>query len=67
VEGFEADQRTQERVRWPSHPLAPSSMGWYSFVRFMECYHGVIVMDALAEGRVNDRLRNGGRFCLEKD
>jgi tocopherol cyclase len=33
----------------------------------MECYHGVIVLDALAEGRVNGRPRSAGRFYLEKD
>lgn len=67
LEGFEADLQTRERIRWPSYLLAPSSMGWYTFARFMECYHGVIVMDALAEGTVNGRARNGGRFYLEKD
>jgi tocopherol cyclase len=67
LEGFEAELQTSERVRWPSCLFAPSSMGWYSLVRFMECYHGVIVLDALAEGRVNGRSRSAGRFYLEKD
>jgi len=65
--GFAAELQTRERVRWPSSPLAPSSMGWYSFARFMECYHGVIVLDAVAEGRVDGRPCGAGRFYLEKD
>jgi hypothetical protein len=64
---FEADLEVRRRVRWPSSLLAPSSMGWYSFARFMECYHGVIVLDGLAEGRVDGRALSGGRFYLEKD
>lgn len=67
LEGLQADLETRQRVRWPSYLLSPSSMGWYAFARFMECYHGVIVMDARADGTVNGRARSGGRFYLEKD
>jgi tocopherol cyclase len=56
-----------EWVRWPSSLLSPGSMGWYSFMRFMECYHGVIVLDADINGTVNGKSRSGGRFYLEKD
>lgn len=27
---------------WPKTLLSPGIMGWYSFVPFMECYHGVL-------------------------
>jgi len=67
LKGFQASLRITEAVPWPSRPLSPSSMGWYAFVRFMECYHGVIVLDAAVEGRVNGRDPGPGRFYLEKD
>jgi hypothetical protein len=64
---LQADLSMREAVRWPSYPLAPSSMGWYAFARFMECYHGVIVMDARADGTIDGRPCENGRFYLEKD
>jgi tocopherol cyclase len=54
-------------VRWPSSFLSPGSMGWYSFMRFMECYHGVVLLDADINGTVNGKTRRGGRLYLEKD
>ena len=53
-------------VRWPSSPLAPNSMGWYAFARFMECYHGIIILDAPAEGELAGQPA-AGRLYLEKD
>jgi hypothetical protein len=41
--------------------------GWYSFMRFMECYHGIIVMDADIEGKINGEPQSRGCFYLEKD
>lgn len=32
-------------ARWPVTPLSPGIMGWYRFVPFMECYHGIVSMD----------------------
>lgn len=53
-------------VRWQGSMLQPGTMGWYSFVPFMECKHGILVMDAVADGVVNgDAFR--GRLYLEKD
>jgi len=62
-----ADLRITPSVRWPSTLLSPSSMGWYSYMRFMECYHGIIIPDGLAHGAVNGQPRDNGRFYLEKD
>jgi hypothetical protein len=67
LDGFTAKLAFGNSVRWPSSPISPSSMGWYSFMRFMECYHGIIVVDADVEGTVNGEFRRGGRFYLEKD
>jgi tocopherol cyclase len=65
--GLQAALSMSRAARWPSSLLAPSSMGWYAYARFMECYHGIIVLDAACEGSINGEARRGGRFYLEKD
>lgn len=57
--------------RWPVTPWAPGAMGWYAWMPFMECYHGVVSMDHGVAGQLrwNDRDYDfdGGRGYLEKD
>jgi len=56
---------------FPFRLLAPGIMGWYSYVPFMECYHGVVSM----QHRINGSLRingkdvsfDGGKGYIEKD
>ena len=67
LDGFQAVLDIEGAVKWPSRLLSPSSMGWYSFMRFMECYHGIIVLDADISGEINGQFRSAGRFYLEKD
>jgi tocopherol cyclase len=67
LDGLRGDLQIRDTARWPSFPWSPSSMGWYSFARFMECYHGVILLDGVVEGSVDGRKLSGGRFYLEKD
>ena len=67
LDGFDALLDIEGAVRWPSSLLSPSSMGWYSFMRFMECYHGIIVLDAAVKGKINGQSRSAGRLYLEKD
>lgn len=67
IPGLHADLSIVSDVRWPSSPLSPNSMGWYAYMRFMECYHGIIVVDGTVEGEVNGRRITDGRFYLEKD
>ncbi len=56
---------------WPVTLLSPGIMGWYAWVPFMECYHGVLSFDHSLEGRLetnsgaNDFA--GGRGYIEKD
>lgn len=64
-------------VPWPKMLGAPGIMGWYSFVPFMECNHGVISMHHRLEGslRIRDRPDgpartvdfSGGKGYIEKD
>ena len=39
--------------RWPKMLGAPGIMGWYSFVPFMECYHGIVSMHHQLAGFMN--------------
>ena len=58
-------------VRYPSSLFSPGIMGWYSFVPFMECKHGVVSVDHRLNGGLNF---NGeeidlteGKGYIEKD
>ena len=55
----------------PFSLINPNAMGWYSFVPFMECYHGLVSMDHTITGYFNvggEHLSfDGGRGYIEKD
>ncbi len=56
---------------WPSALLSPGAMGWYAFVPFMECYHGVASFDHEILGSLKIAGRDvdfsGGHGYIEKD
>ncbi|MCO6478692.1 MAG: hypothetical protein J5I94_18810 [Phaeodactylibacter sp.] len=56
---------------WPKMLGAPGIMGWYSFVPFMECYHGVVSLDHRLEGTLRVYGQEvdftGGKGYVEKD
>ena len=56
---------------WPVTLTSPGIMGWYAWMPFMECYHGVVSLDHGIEGRltVNGQAIDfgGGRGYTEKD
>lgn len=58
-------------IPWPVTLFSPGIMGWYAFVPFMECYHGVISMSHDISGslRLNGTHVDytGGRGYIEKD
>jgi len=58
-------------IRFPVSPLIPGIMGWYRYVPFMECYHGVVSLDHNIEGALNINGSqidfNGGKGYIEKD
>ncbi len=68
---YQGEIRQTGLAPWPSSLGAPGIMGWYSFVPFMECYHGVISMDHRLQGRLSVEGRDvdfdGGRGYMEKD
>lgn len=56
---------------WPVTRLSPGIMGWYSWMPFMECYHGVTSFDHVLRGSLEHEGRpldfDGGRGYIEKD
>lgn len=56
---------------WPVTLLSPGAMGWYAFVPFMECYHGVLSFDHETRGSLKIDGQaidfNDGRGYIEKD
>ncbi|MBK7408534.1 MAG: hypothetical protein IPJ40_11025 [Saprospirales bacterium] len=63
--------RMNNRFPWPKMWGAPGIMGWYSFMPFMECYHGVVSMNHLLEGNLSVYGQpvdfTGGQGYIEKD
>jgi hypothetical protein len=51
--------------------LSPGIMGWYSYMPFMECYHGIVSMNHRLEGELMIDGKSvdftGGKGYLEKD
>jgi hypothetical protein len=58
-------------VKYPSSLFSPGIMGWYSFVPFMECKHGVINVSSRIDGTLNIGKNginfSGGKGYVEKD
>lgn len=56
---------------WPVTLSSPGAMGWYAFIPFMECYHGVLSFDHYIKGYIdiNGELKDfkEGKGFLEKD
>ncbi len=56
---------------WPSRWYSPNIMGPFSFVPFMECYHGILSMDHQIQGQLEIHNRSvnfdQGRGYTEKD
>jgi tocopherol cyclase len=55
----------------PMSIFSPGIMGWYTFVPFMECYHGIISLDHGIGGELyidGEKIDyNGGSGYIEKD
>lgn len=59
------------RVKYPFSWFSPGIMGWYSFVPFMECKHGVVSVNHHINGflHINEEPIDfaGGKGYIEKD
>ena len=58
-------------IRYPKSVFSPGIMGWYSFVPFMECNHGIVSVnhDLTGEISINNKVIrfDGGKGYSEKD
>jgi len=56
---------------WPVTLASPGVMGWYAWLPFMECYHGILSFDHIIEGTLTIDGQtvdfSGGRGYMEKD
>lgn len=61
----------QNLTLWPKMLGAPGIMGWYGFVPFMQCYHGVVSLHHRIEGTLEIEGKNvdfsEGIGYIEKD
>lgn len=62
----------KDNVLWPRMFGAPGIMGWFGFVPFMECFHGIVSMNHQLSGQLklkDESVVNfsGGRGYTEKD
>ncbi|MEO1515920.1 MAG: tocopherol cyclase family protein [Bacteroidota bacterium] len=71
LEGLRGEIQFEQRYPWPKMLGAPGIMGWYSFIPFMECYHGVVSMNHWIRGHLNINGQEvnfaGGKGYMEKD
>ncbi|MEO6758772.1 MAG: tocopherol cyclase family protein [Saprospiraceae bacterium] len=75
--GVQGELQFRNPVVWPKMLGAPGIMGWYSFVPFMECSHGIVSMGHTLEGKLEivspqtgkTQLVDftGGKGYIEKD
>ncbi|MGY8751066.1 MAG: tocopherol cyclase family protein [Fidelibacterota bacterium] len=63
--------KNQNIKPWPVTILEPGCMGWYAYVPTMECFHGILSMDHILEGKIKinnqSYLFDNGRGYIEKD
>ncbi|MEM9820440.1 MAG: tocopherol cyclase family protein [Bacteroidota bacterium] len=68
---LKGELKLNQLYRWPKMLGAPGIMGWYSFVPFMQCYHGVVSMNHTLTGQLDIGGQtvhfDGGKGYLEKD
>lgn len=50
-------------IKYPKKILSPGIMGWYSFVPFMECYHGIASISHLIKGSF---IINGEKMVFDE-
>lgn len=58
-------------IHWPKTLISPGIMGWYTWVPFMECYHGIVSLNHSIQGslNINDKKVDfsNGKGYTEKD
>lgn len=71
VPELKLDLKFENRVSWPNDFLVPGIMGWYAFMPFMQCYHGVVSLHHSFHGTLDYKGSSfkisNGKGYLEKD
>ena len=71
IQKLDGELKFTQLKPWPVKLLSPGAMGWYAYMPFMECYHGVLSFDHEIEGQLcidgNSYDFSEGRGYLEKD
>lgn len=66
-----AEMKFENIFPWPVKKLSPGVMGFYAFIPFMECYHGVLSFNHSIKGyvEINNKKKDftGGKGYIEKD
>ncbi len=69
--GLHGEIHFTDHICWPRTFLRPGIMGWYSFVPFMQCYHGLVSMNHTLTGILEVDGKSidftGGKGYIEKD
>lgn len=69
--GLQGNIRFDNTTPWPKMLGAPGIMGWYSFVPFMQCFHGIVSMHHRLSGSLEYQGQvldfTGGTGYIEKD
>ena len=61
LEGIDAELSLHNPQELKSNLLRPGIMGWYAYMPFMQCYHGLVSMNHQVSGNLN---MNGHDFQL---
>ncbi len=68
---IEGDLEYKNLVPWPKKFMQPGVMGWFSYMPFMQCYHGIVSMNHNIRGtlKINGETVNfdNGKGYMEKD
>ncbi len=71
LNGLKGELNFSGNVPWPKTWYSPGIMGPYTFVPFMQCYHGIVSMDHSIDGVLEYAGKEidftGGRGYIEKD
>lgn len=68
---IKGELKFKNTVPWPNYWYSPGIMGPYSFVPFMECYHGILSLDHQIDGELEIEGEKvdfqNGKGYIEKD
>lgn len=71
LDNFKADLIFDKNIPWPKPFYSPGIMGPFSFIPFMECYHGIVSLNHNITGRISyngqDIDFTKGKGYMEKD